>query len=67
LVYVSDAFAAGHSATTISIPAKLNTVNSYYIAPVKGSDVASLAQQWVSLVSSPTGQGVLRAAKFGRP
>ncbi len=67
LVYVTDAQAAGKSVATIAIPANLNTVNPYYIAPVKGSGVATLAKQWVSFVTSLTGQKVLRAAKFGPP
>lgn len=67
LVYVSDAYAARRSVHTIAIPAKFNTVNKYYAAAVRGSTAPALAQQWVALLTSRTGQRVLRAAKFGPP
>lgn len=67
LVYVTDARAAGNDVATVPIPANLNAINAYYIAPVKDSSAGDLAQQWVSLVTSQAGQRVLRAAGFGRP
>jgi molybdate transport system substrate-binding protein len=67
LVYVSDARSAGDSVTTVPIPARLNAVNPYYIAPLKDSSAPAIANEWVALVTSQAGQRVLRAAGFGPP
>jgi molybdate transport system substrate-binding protein len=67
LVYVTDAKAAGDSIDTVAIPPADNTVNAYYIAPVKSSNASATAKQWLSLVTSQAGQRVLRSAGFGPP
>jgi molybdate transport system substrate-binding protein len=67
MVYVTDAQAAGDKVHTIDIPADLNVVTPYYIAPVKGSANADLASQWIALVSSQAGQDALKEAGFGPP
>jgi len=67
IVYVTDATGAGDQVTAIQIPAADNVTNPYFIAAVKGSKQATLAQDWVSLVTGPVGQGVLKKAGFGAP
>lgn len=67
LVYVTDAEAAGDEVRTVDIPADVNVVNPYFIGAVKGSSESDLAKDWVSLVMSQSGQGVLKAAGFGAP
>jgi molybdate transport system substrate-binding protein len=63
LVYRTDAKAAGSTATEVSIPASLNVLAVYPIAPIAASQNAKLADEWISYVLSPTGQKTL--AKFG--
>jgi molybdate transport system substrate-binding protein len=67
IVYVTDARAAGDDLTSVEIAADVNVVNPYYIAAVKDTAHSDLAADWLSLVMSPTGQGVLAAAGFGMP
>ncbi|MEJ7741451.1 MAG: molybdate ABC transporter substrate-binding protein [Nocardioidaceae bacterium] len=67
LVYVTDARAAGDEVATINIPTAINVVNPYYIATVEGSPEPALADEWLALVSSQAGQGVLQEAGFGAP
>jgi molybdate transport system substrate-binding protein len=67
MVYVTDAQGAGTDVHTVAISPKLNVVTPYFIAAVKDSDHADLAAQWIALVSSQAGQGVLRDAGFGQP
>lgn len=67
LVYVSDAKGAGDDVKTIDIPDDVNVVTSYLIASVGGSDHSDLAQQWIDLVTSQAGLGVLADAGFGPP
>jgi molybdate transport system substrate-binding protein len=67
IVYVTDALAAGNGVNTIDIPDDVNVVTPYYIAAVKDSANADLANEWISLVSSQAGQGVFAEAGFGGP
>jgi molybdate transport system substrate-binding protein len=67
LVYVSDAKGAGSDVNAIDIPANVNEVTPYFIAAVKDSANADLAEQWIDLVNSQAGQGVLSSAGFGKP
>jgi molybdate transport system substrate-binding protein len=67
MVYVTDAQAAGDKVHAIAIPKSLNVVTPYFIAAVKGSGNADLANEWISLVESQAGQGVLQKAGFGAP
>ncbi len=67
IVYVTDAIAAGSQVDTIDIPAADNVVNPYFIGTVKDAKQASLADEWVALVTGPAGQRVLQKAGFGKP
>lgn len=67
IVYVTDAQSAADKVDAVQIPAAVNVTNEYYIAPVMGSDVASLATAWISLVTSAAGSSVLAEAGFGAP
>ena len=67
LVYASDANAAGGDVSVLSVPGSQALRNSYPIGVVKQSDHPGLAQQWIDLVRSSTGQGVLQDAGFGAP
>ena len=51
----------------ITFPESGSAVNTYPIAPVDGSDETDLAQEFVDLVLSDTGQKILSAAGFGQP
>ena len=57
--------AVGDEVSTVDIPANVNVVNPYFIGVVKGTDESDLAQEWVDLVTSQAGQGVLSDAGFG--
>ncbi len=65
IVYVTDARAAGNDVSTVDIAPDVNVVNPYFIGVVKDSSETDLAQQWVQLVESQAGLGVLSAAGFG--
>jgi molybdate transport system substrate-binding protein len=65
LVYVTDVEAAGNEVEGITFPESTSVVNTYPIAPVKGTDEADLAQEFVDLVVGDTGQEILRDAGFG--
>ena len=67
LVYVTDTIAAGEAVDVVTIPPRSNVVSAYYIAAIKGSPSPESAADWISLVSSPAGKKVLRAAGFGNP
>jgi molybdate transport system substrate-binding protein len=67
LVYITDALGAGDKVNTVDIPPDVNVVTPYYIAAVKDSANSDLAQEWIDLVSSQAGQGVLEKAGFGQP
>lgn len=59
IVYTSDVGAATEAITQIEIPADLNTVASYPIAPLVGSEHGVMAQQFIDYLLSSTGQQVL--------
>lgn len=63
IVYVTDAQTKADSVTTIDIPDALNSIAVYPIAPVKDSQHADVAQQFISAVLSAQGQATL--AKYG--
>lgn len=67
IVYVTDARSAADSVDAVPVPSADNVVNSYFVAPVTGSDQAPLATAWVNLVTSPAGTSVLAKAGFGTP
>jgi molybdate transport system substrate-binding protein len=67
LVYLTDVIAAGDDVQGIEFPESEAAVNRYPIATVADSENADLAQEFVDLVLSDTGQSVLRDAGFGQP
>lgn len=66
-VYATDAVAAGDEVVTLEIPGAAEQVTSYPIAPLVQSKESDLAQEFVDLVLSETGQQALAAAGFGPP
>ncbi|GAA4712022.1 molybdate ABC transporter substrate-binding protein [Nocardioides conyzicola] len=67
VVYVTDVTAAGDAVTGVTFPESGDVVNTYPIAPVKGSDESDLAGEFVDFVLGDTGQKVLQDAGFGQP
>ena len=63
IVYVSDALIGGEAVTQVEIPAAVNLLATYPIAPVIGGDPA-LAEAFIAYVLSPAGQGVLTGFGF---
>jgi molybdate transport system substrate-binding protein len=63
IVYATDAKAVGSAVTEVKIPASLNVLAIYPIAPIAASQNAKLADAWIQYVISPAGQKTL--AKFG--
>ena len=63
IVYVTDAKSAGGSVTQVRIPASLNVLAVYPIAPIATSRNSALANAWVQYVLSPAGKKTL--LKFG--
>jgi molybdate transport system substrate-binding protein len=67
LVYVTDAIAAGNGVKHLPIPGSSKQITYYPIVTLKQSKDAKLAQEFVDLVLSTTGQNLLRKAGFGAP
>ncbi|MEI7057708.1 molybdate ABC transporter substrate-binding protein [Nocardioides sp. CCNWLW239] len=67
LVYVTDVIAAGDSVTGVEFEEADQVVNTYPISALEGADDADLAQEFVDLVLSETGQKVLTDAGFSQP
>lgn len=67
LVYVTDVKAAGDTVTGVDFDEADQVVNTYPISTIDGSDDADLAQEFVDLVLSETGQKVLTDAGFSQP
>jgi molybdate transport system substrate-binding protein len=67
VVYVTDVTAAGDAVAGVTFPESGDVVNTYPIAPVKGSDAEDLADDFVEFVLGDTGQGILADAGFGQP
>ncbi len=67
LVYVTDAKVAGDQVTAIPFPESGDAVNTYPMAVLDGAANAELAQQFVDLVTGPTGRQVLAEAGFAAP
>jgi len=64
VVYVTDAKSAGKTVQQIKIPASLNVLAVYPIAPIASSQNSALADAWVKYVTSPVGQKTLKAFGF---
>ena len=67
LVYITDAAGAGDKVTAVPFPEASGAVNTYPIAVLKGSKNPGLASKFVDMVTGPTGQKVLSAARFAKP
>jgi molybdate transport system substrate-binding protein len=65
IVYVTDAKASGAKVETLPIAGADMARNSYLIGTVKASTQASLAADFVALVTGERGQQALKAAGFG--
>jgi molybdate transport system substrate-binding protein len=64
VVYRSDALAARDKVQLVEIPAELNVVGEYPIAPLRAAPHAALARKWIEVVKSPAGVAALREAGF---
>ncbi len=64
IVYTSDAVAAPEL-KSIEIPAELNTIAKYPIAPLVSSEHSELAQAFIQYVLSSEGQAILAEWGFG--
>jgi molybdate transport system substrate-binding protein len=67
IVYTTDAVAAGSAVKTIQIPGSDQQTTTYPIATLQQSKHSDLAQAFVDLVLSSSGQKVLGTAGFGAP
>jgi molybdate transport system substrate-binding protein len=64
LVYVTDVQAAGEDVQGITFPESSEAVNTYPVVALKDAADADLAQEFVDLVLSDTGQAILEDAGF---
>ena len=67
LVYVTDARSAGDNVTTVDFPEAAGAVNVYPIGVLKKAPLPALAQKFVALVTSDTGQKILAQFGFQKP
>ena len=67
LVYVTDVTGAGDAVNGVTFPESSDIVNTYPIVALEDSKNADLAQDFVDLVLSDTGQGILEEAGFAQP
>jgi molybdate transport system substrate-binding protein len=67
LVYVTDVAAAGDAVHGVPFPESSDIVNTYPIVALEDSKNGDLAQDFVDLVLSDTGQGILEEAGFAQP
>jgi molybdate transport system substrate-binding protein len=67
LVYRTDARRAGEIVNAVDFPESAGAVNVYPIAILKHASQPALAQKFVNLVTSPTGENVLNQAGFANP
>jgi molybdate transport system substrate-binding protein len=64
LVYVTDVIAAGADVEGVTFPEAAEAVNTYPIVALEDADDGDLAQEFVDLVLSDTGQSILQDAGF---
>ena len=67
IVYRTDTLTVKDQAGVVAIPAELNVIAEYPIAKVSDAAHPKLAQAWLDLVLSQTGQDRLKAAGFLSP
>jgi molybdate transport system substrate-binding protein len=67
LVYVTDVAAAGDAVHGVPFPESSDVVNTYPIVALRDSKHGDLAQAFVELVLSATGEAILEEAGFAKP
>jgi molybdate transport system substrate-binding protein len=67
LVYVTDVKGAAGKVDGVTFPESAKAVNTYPIVALKNSQNPKVAAAFVKFVIGPVGQGVLKAAGFGKP
>jgi molybdate transport system substrate-binding protein len=67
LVYVTDAKNAGDEVATVNFPEAAGATNVYPIAVLKKAPQPTLAQKFVTLVNSDSGQKILAQSGFAKP
>jgi molybdate transport system substrate-binding protein len=67
LVYVTDAKSAANKVTTVNFPEAASAVNVYPIGLLKKAPQPTLAQKFVTLVTSDTGEKILAQFGFAKP
>lgn len=67
LVYLTEARKAGDTVNTVNFPESAGAVTVYPIAVLKHASEPALAQKFLDLVISPTGEKVLTQAGFANP
>ena len=67
LVYVTDVAAAGEAVLGVPFPESGDIVNTYPIVTLEDSNHGDLAQDFVDVVLSDTGQRILEEAGFAQP
>ena len=64
---ITDAISAGGKVTTVNFPEAAGAVNVYPIGVLKKAPLPTLAQRFVTLVLSATGQKILAQLGFAKP
>jgi molybdate transport system substrate-binding protein len=64
MVYQTDEVAAGDDVVGFPVPGAENELTDYFVAPLEQSKDATLAQEWIDLVTGAAGQQVLKSAGF---
>jgi molybdate transport system substrate-binding protein len=67
IVYVTDAQAAGDQVRQVDIPTSQNQSTEYQIVAVKDAPNATLAGDWITMVTGDEGQSVLKEHGFASP
>lgn len=67
LVYVTDAISAKDKVTAVNFSEAAGAVNVYPIGVLKKAPLPTLAQKFVALVTSDTGQKILAQSGFAKP
>jgi len=67
IVYGTDAKAARNTVQSVKIPASLNVLAVYPIAPIAATQNASLADGWIKYVTARAGRRTLRSFGFLPP
>jgi molybdate transport system substrate-binding protein len=67
LVYLTDARSAGDKVASVNFPEAASAVNVYPIVVLKKAPQPTLAQKFVSMVTSEAGQKILTQSGFAKP